>query len=94
MHGNIILVLESNVELLPVVDDIGSDVKVSRPNLVLLEECVKVIGWLYKQVKMGIRTQTRHKKEGVTHRKGAVVERDADDTLRTVKYVTGIATTV
>lgn len=63
MHGNIILVLESNVELLPVVDDIDSDVKVSRPDLVLLKKCVKVIGWLYKQLRMGVRTQTRHKKE-------------------------------
>lgn len=52
MHGNIILVLESNVELLPIIDDIASDVKVSRLDLVLLQECVKVIGWLYKHVKM------------------------------------------
>jgi hypothetical protein len=63
MHGDITLVLESNVELLPVVDDIGSDVKVGCPDLVLLKECVKVIGWLYRQFKMGVRTQTRHKKE-------------------------------
>jgi hypothetical protein len=48
MHGNIILVLESNVELLPVCEDINSNVKVSRPNLVLLKKCVKVIGWLYE----------------------------------------------
>ena len=53
MHGNIILVLESNIELLPVLDDVGSNVKVSRPDLVLLKERVKVIGWLYKHVKMG-----------------------------------------
>jgi hypothetical protein len=46
MHGNIILVLESNVELLPIIDDIAPDVKVSRLDLVLLKECVKVIGWL------------------------------------------------
>jgi hypothetical protein len=52
MHGNIILVLESNVELLPIIDDIASDVKVSRLDLVLLKECVEVIGWLYKHVKM------------------------------------------
>jgi hypothetical protein len=52
MHGNIILVLESNIELLPVTEDIDSDVKVSRPDLVLLKECVKVIGWLYKHAKM------------------------------------------
>jgi hypothetical protein len=47
MHGNIILVLESKIELLPVIDDIDSDVEVGRPDLVLLKECVKVIGWLY-----------------------------------------------
>ena len=47
MHGHIILVLESNIELLPVCDDIGSDVKVSRLDLVLLKERVEVIGWLY-----------------------------------------------
>jgi hypothetical protein len=52
MHGNIILVLESNVELLPIIDDIASDVKVSRLDLVLLKECGKGIGWLYKHVKM------------------------------------------
>jgi hypothetical protein len=52
MHGNIILVLKGNIELLPVSDDIASDVKVSRLDLVLLEECGKVIGCLYKHVKM------------------------------------------
>jgi hypothetical protein len=52
MHSNVILVLESNIELLPVIDYIASDVKVSRPDLVLLKECVEVIGWLYKHVKM------------------------------------------
>jgi hypothetical protein len=53
MHCNIILVLESNIELIPVLDDIDSNVKVSRPDLVLLKECVKAIGWLYEHVKMG-----------------------------------------
>jgi hypothetical protein len=72
MHGNIILVLESNIKLLPVTEDIDSDVKVSCPDLVLLKECVKVIGW----------------------RKRTVVEPDTDDTLRSIIYVTGIATTV
>jgi hypothetical protein len=93
MHGNIILVLESNIELLPVCDDIGSDVKVSRLDLVLLKECVKVIGWLDKHVKMGSQNSDEAKKR-VTHRKRTVVERDTDDTLRSIKYVTGITTTV
>lgn len=53
MHGNIILVLESKIEFLIVSEDIDSDVKVSRPDLVLLKECGKVIGWLYKHAKMG-----------------------------------------
>jgi hypothetical protein len=52
MHGNVILVLESKIELLPVSEDIDSDVKVSRPDLVLLKERGKVIGWLYKHAKM------------------------------------------
>ncbi len=52
MHSNVTLVLESNVELLPVTDDVGSDEKVSRLDLVLLQECVEVIGWLCKHVKM------------------------------------------
>jgi hypothetical protein len=48
VHGNIILVgLEGKVELLPVIDDIGSDEKVSRFLLVLSQERVEVVGWLY-----------------------------------------------
>jgi hypothetical protein len=40
VHGNIILVLEGSVELVPVIDNINSDVKVSRPDLVLFKERV------------------------------------------------------
>jgi hypothetical protein len=50
MHGNIILVMESNIELLPVIDDIDSNVKVCRPDLVLLKERGEAIGWLNKHV--------------------------------------------
>lgn len=54
VHRNIILVrLESNVELSPVIDDIASDVKVGRLDLVLSKECVKIIGWLDEHVNMG-----------------------------------------
>ena len=54
MYGNIILVcLESNIELLPIIDNVPSDEKVSRPDLVLLKKCVEVIGWLYKYGKIG-----------------------------------------
>ena len=54
MDGNIILVcLESNIELLPIIDDMPSDEKVSRPDSVLLKKCVEVIGWLYKHGKIG-----------------------------------------
>jgi len=63
MHSDIILVLESNIELLPVIDDIGSDVKVSRFDLVLFKECGKVIRCLYKHVKMGSQNSDETQKE-------------------------------
>lgn len=39
MDGHIIVVLESNIELFPIIDDVASDVKVSRLDLVLLNKC-------------------------------------------------------
>lgn len=50
MHGNSIIVLESNVELLPIIEDVDSDVKVSRRDVILFEERIEVIGWLYKHM--------------------------------------------
>jgi hypothetical protein len=97
MHGDIILVcLESNIELLPISDDIGSDEKVSRPDIVLFEERVKVIGWLCKHAKMGeSELKWRYKRNRrMTRWKRAVVERDTHDALGRVIDVTGIATTV
>jgi hypothetical protein len=48
VHGNIVLVrLEGNVELPPVTDDIDTDEKVGRLELVLSKERVEIIGWLY-----------------------------------------------
>jgi hypothetical protein len=47
MDGNIILVcLEGSVELIPIRNNIDSDVKVSRLDFILFKERVEVIGWL------------------------------------------------
>lgn len=49
MHGNIILVYgEGSIEVVPICDDVRSDVKVSCLLIILLEECVEVTGWLCK----------------------------------------------
>ncbi len=97
MHGNIILVcLESGIELLPISDDIVPDEKVSRLDIVLFKERVKVIGWLCKYAKMEeSKLKWRYKRNRrMTHGKRAVVKRDTHDTLGRVIDVTGIATTV
>jgi hypothetical protein len=53
MYGNIALVcLEGSIELPPIPNDIHSNVKVSCLDLILPKECVEVIGWLYKHVKI------------------------------------------
>jgi len=98
MHGHIIVVLESNIEFFPIIDDVASDVKVSRLDLVLLNKCGESIGCLYEHVKKMVSRNSdgTRKKNGteVTHRKRSVVERDTDDTGRSIKYITRIATTV
>jgi hypothetical protein len=44
MYRDIILVLEGDVEFLPVLDDIDTDVEVGCSDLVLLKECIQLIG--------------------------------------------------
>jgi hypothetical protein len=64
VHGNIILVrLEGKVELLPIMDDIDSDEKVSRLELVLSKERVEVVGWLQEHAKIGIRPEIRNRSD-------------------------------
>lgn len=64
MHGNVILVrLEGEVELPPVIEDVDSDEKVSRPLLVLSKERVEVVGRLIKKCKDGIRPERHEKKK-------------------------------
>lgn len=46
MTRNIILVVEGNVEFIPVLDDIDTDIKVGCSNLILLKECIQLIGRL------------------------------------------------
>jgi hypothetical protein len=46
MYRDIILVLEGDVEFLPVLDDIDTDVEVGCSDLVLLKECIQLIGRL------------------------------------------------
>ena len=53
MHGKIILVyLEGLEELVRILNDIHSDVKVSCPDAIVVKEVVQVIGWLYKHMRM------------------------------------------
>jgi hypothetical protein len=44
VYRDIILVLEGDVEFLPVLDDIDTDVEVGCSDLVLLKECIQLIG--------------------------------------------------
>ena len=65
MHGEIILVcLEGHEELVRIRDDIHSDVKMSCPDAILVKKFVQVIGWLYKHMRMGIKTPSKAQRNG------------------------------
>jgi hypothetical protein len=97
MHSDIILVyLEGSVELVPVREDISSDVKVSCLDVILVEECVEVIRWLYE----GTREDGNQNSVGgareqrMTHWKRTVIKPDSYGTRRRVIYDIGQSTTV
>jgi hypothetical protein len=66
MNGNIILVcLEGDIELLPIHEDVRSDVKMSCRDFILMKECVEVIGWLCKHVKISNQNSDEEKNDSL-----------------------------